>query len=174
MTSTKRAKLIQLAFLTASILAHTLPALWLLPALLDESYLTRTTLIVLLGLAFGVSLLLAIASMVVQAQMIGTRSLFTSTTMPYYMTALVLGVVEVLLASVFIRQTMDVSSLGTSTFTDPDDFKSIFVYRTILEVVLGAWFVRVYSYLHTSISLLEQISRLGFVSTSMGRGKHHR
>lgn len=158
MTDPQRAKLIHLIILTSCIVISSLTAFLVLPSILDESYISRTFLIALLAVGFAVSLLGAILSMLVQSHLVSSRGIFTAPHMSYYLTSTVLGVIEVLLIAVFARQTRNIDTLDTTTFTDVDNFKSIFVYRDIFVIVLGFWAIRVYAYLQISLAILESLS----------------
>lgn len=183
MQSVRNATLIFLGLLSANITVNSMLAVWVLPSVLDESYISRETYVSLCSVSLGLALLSAVGSMIVQSHFVSTRNVLVERYMVYYLTSIVLGMVEVLLVSVFMRQTRNVDTLNTSTFTHTDNFKSIFVYRDLFLVTLAFWAVRLLAYLTVSLEIIQRIpaarpgaappSMLGAAYKSRGRSRRY-
>lgn len=137
--------------LSLSFILSVVANLWLVPTLLDESYITRTLLVVFSSVLLAADIAIFIACIIVQSNRI---KIFTQPYIPYFLYSVVYGVLMAFFAGFFWKTSSDVDILDTSTFADPVNYRLIFIYRNIITVGFCGWLTKMSLFLSAVVGVM--------------------
>ena len=161
----------------ACFLFETALVLWILVAILDESYLSRTATLVMASVSVAITLVASIVSMIIYNRFVDRERVsfgldtFSLPGGSYFTTSLVFGAIKLALIIFFREKSASIDTIDTSTFADADNFRSIFVYRNILTVFVAFWGVLLFSSVNTFSAYLQQLVLVQATSESANRRK---
>lgn len=153
---------VHVALLATSIFLSSVAGLWLIPSVLDEIYISRVLLVTLLATRVFVDVVVYIVSIILYGKAIDTKHMLTAHYSFYYLTSITLGIAELVMVGYFMRQTSDISTLDSTTFTHPTEFIAVIVYRSVIVVSMNFWAVRIATFF---IAFLQTIKDLVYYSS---------
>ena len=148
--------LINIGLIIFSFVISTVYGLWLISGILDQSYISRTLIMVFVSVLLVINIVLYITSTLVYVRFINVKyGMLTAFHSTYYLTCITLGIIEVFIIAFFFLASRDIDTVDSSTFVDPDNFTSILVYRDIITLLIAFWAIRLQGFIN---SLIQAIS----------------
>lgn len=152
--------------MTCSIVLSSICGLWLLPGILDESYIPRGLLLIFVSVMLLINIILYICSIIIRMKFInGDHGLFMMSDSAYYLTSIMLGITELFIVNFFYQASSNIMTLNSSTFVDPNYFSAILIYRSILVLLVSFWGIRVSQYFSSFLNLMKEfVDRVSLTS----------